>query len=142
MAPPPCKDQECRGGLLATEVEVLKTNMTWMRDTVDAIRRSTEEMASYAKQLVRLESEGNEARNALNRAFSAIADEEKARQTADEKLTEALEKCGKEVCSRLDAIEEEMPLLKLAKAIVFSGVVLILSNSAALVWAVFKLLNH
>lgn len=128
--------------MLSTEVAVLKTNLTWMRETVDAIRESTAEMANYAKQLVRLETEGNEVKSALTRAFISIESEQKARQSADDQLSATLTLCAKDSNERLEAIENEMPLLKLAKSIVFGGVLLILTNSAALVWAVFKLTHN
>ena len=129
-----------RSQLLATEVEVLKSNMSWMKDTVDAIRRSTEEIAGYAKQIVRLETESEETRKALERSFDAIKDEEEARKEADINLAHALDKCGEMICQRLERIEKEMPSLQLVRTIVFGVVAAISTNAVAMVWVVAKLI--
>lgn len=123
--------------LFQADIASLKTDYSWIKQAIEAIQESTKEIASSSKAMVRLEMEGNETRQALSRAFTALEKEEIERIKSDILLAQKVDAGFDKIAGRLDSIEKEMPTLTLARTCVFSVIAMALTNFAGIIWLLF-----
>lgn len=119
-----------------SDIVELKTNYGWLREAVEAIQESTKKIAQCSEQMVKLEAESIETREALRRAFKSIEREESARAKADEALASEIRVGCTEISVRLSKIEEDMPSLRLTKTIVFGVIGMAMANIGGIIWVI------
>lgn len=95
----------------------LGVRVALLEQSLHEIRDNTAAMAGSLQSLTRLEERHIEMGKGIERAFQAIKETREDHQRADDELAERLSKIEQD---RLAKIEQEMPLLRIARNLVFT----------------------